>query len=100
MNTTIDIYLGAPITIESERHFLARLHSDLRKRGRDGLIFANFLLPPNRPVHQVDFFVVAPPYVCHVELKHLTKPVVGSANGPWSLREPDGSLTALEAKNP
>jgi hypothetical protein len=100
MNTTVDIYLGAPIAIESEREFLARLKSHLENQGRPGLILANFLLPPNRPAHQVDFLIVARPCVCHVELKQLTKPVVGSSNGPWSLREPDGSLTPLDAKNP
>src|SRR5437588_3345436 len=98
MKPTIDLYCGAPIEIDSERVFLEKLTADLIVRGVSALIFANFYPPRN--VHQIDFLVVTTSCVCHVELKKLTAPVSGGINGRWWLRMPDGSRSALDAKNP
>ncbi len=54
MNTTIDVYLGAPIAHESEKLFLAKLCSDLKSRGQSAVIIGKFMLS-NR---QIDFLVV------------------------------------------
>jgi hypothetical protein len=98
MNTTIDVYLGGPLEIDSEKAFLARLKADLGARGESGLILGNFF-PPRKP-HQIDFLVATRRCACHIELKGLTAAVQGGLNGRWQLRLPDGSLTPLEAKNP
>jgi hypothetical protein len=98
MNTSIEVYLGAPIEIESERQFLSKLCGDLNARGLDALILANFLLPPHNPAQQIDFLVILKHLVCHIELKNLTAPVTGSANGTWHLILPDGS--AKDSGNP
>ena len=97
MNTTIDLYVGAPIEYESERQFLRRLRSDLQSKGESPIIFANFLVPKRNPVRQVDFLLILSKCVCHVELKGLAAPVVGEVNGDWSLRQPDGSMKSLGA---
>jgi len=98
MKPTIDVYCGDPIGVESERIFLERLSADLLALNAPALILANFL-PPQNPL-QIDFLVVTLRCVCHVELKKLTAPVVGGANGPWQLQMPDGSRRSLDAKNP
>jgi hypothetical protein len=98
MNTTIDIFIGSPIELESEKDFLGKLSAELLARGQSALVFANFF--PLKNPHQIDFLVVTSQCACHVELKKLTAPVIGGLNGCWSLRRPDGSLSPLEAKNP
>lgn len=95
MNTTIEVYLGAPIEIESERRFLSNLCADLKARGLSALILANFQLPAHKPIHQIDFLVILDREVCHVELKNLTAPASGKANGLWYLQLPDGSKKSL-----
>jgi hypothetical protein len=98
MKPTIDLFIGSPIEIESERDFLGKLSAELLARGISALVFANFF--PLKNPHQIDFLVVTARCACHVELKRLTAPVIGGLNGCWSLRHPDGSLSPLEAKNP
>jgi len=98
MKSTIDIYYGDPLGVESEKIFLERLRADLLALKAPALIFANFITPKNH--RQIDFLVVTLGCACHVELKQLTAPVVGGPNGPWPLRMPDGSLQPLEAKTP
>ena len=98
MSKTIDVFLGGPIEIESERAFLSRLVEDLTGRGVAALILANFHTP--RDPHQVDFLVVTDAGGCHVELKHYTAPFSGGINGPWRRHLPDGSTHALEPLNP
>ncbi|MBN1458351.1 MAG: NERD domain-containing protein [Armatimonadetes bacterium] len=97
---TIQIYVGSPIEIESEKLFLAKLQSDLQERKESAIIFANFMVPPRKPRAQIDFLIVTSYAVCHVELKAYHGPLFGTPNGPWSAREPDGSLQALDSKNP
>jgi hypothetical protein len=98
MKPTIDLFIGSPIELESEKDFLGKLSAGLLARGQPALVFANFF--PLKNPHQIDFFVVTSRCACHIELKRLTAPVIGGLNGWWSLRHPDGSLSPLEAKNP
>jgi hypothetical protein len=99
MSAKIEVFLGAPIEVESERRCLRTLIEDLKERGDDALILANFLLPPQNPLHQIDYLIVLRRLVCHVELKNLTAPVIGKVNGPWDLLLPDGTKKPLH-QNP
>src|SRR5262249_6867123 len=98
MNTPIDLFIGAPLELESEILFLDHLLSSLEGWGESVILCANFLTERNP--HQIDFLVIAPRCVCHVELKSLTAPVVGQVNGQWSLCLPGGQRRTLEGKNP
>jgi energy-coupling factor transporter ATP-binding protein EcfA2 len=98
MKPVIDIYLGSPIEIPSEKQFLARLVSDLRSRDESAFIFANFHTGKNTV--QVDFFVVTSKCACHIELKNYTAPVVGGVDGTWKLLAPNGDLVVDRNKNP
>lgn len=99
MKPTIDIYLGSPIQISSEEHFLSRLVSDLNDQGENSLIFANFFA--GKTAIQVDFLIITSRCACHVELKNYTAPVIGAANGAWQLILPDGESSPLgERQNP
>jgi nuclease-like protein len=97
MKPTIDTYLGSPIEEESEKDFLSKLISDLRSRGEDAVVLANF--HAGRLQLQVDFLVITSKCVCHVELKNYTRPIEGTYNGPWKLRMPDGKVTPVGDKN-
>ena len=44
MKPTIEIYVGSPLTIESEKQFLQHLSSDLVDRGESAVILANFFV--------------------------------------------------------
>src|SRR5262245_33866186 len=98
MKTPIDLFIGAPLEIESEILFLDHLYASLEGWGEPVILCANFLTQRNP--HQIDFLVVGPRCVCHVELKSLTAPIVGQVNGPWSLCLPGGQRRQLEGKNP
>jgi hypothetical protein len=98
MKPTIDLFIGSPIEIQSEKDFLGKLSAEFLARDYPALVFANFF--PLKNPHQIDFFVVTARCACHVELKRLTASIVGGLNGFWSLRRPDGSLSPLEMKNP
>jgi len=98
MKNTVDVFVGSPIEIESERLFLDELSSDLIKRGQSAIIFANFF-NTCKPI-QIDFFVVTSKCACHIELKNWTAPVFGNRNGPWSIAQADGTTKLLGKKNP
>ena len=98
MNTPIDLFIGTPLELESEILFLDHLRSSMEAWGESIVLCANFLT--ERDPHQIDFLVIAPRCVCHVELKSLTAPVVGKVNGQWSLCLPGGKRRPLEGKNP
>src|SRR5262249_6206315 len=98
MNTPIDLFIGAPLELESEILFLDHLLSSLEGWGESVILCANFLTERNP--HQIDFLVIAPRCVCHVELKSLTAPVVGQVNGQWSLCLPGGQRRGPEGEKP
>lgn len=98
MKPVIDIYLGSPIEIPSEKQFLARLVSDFHSRNESAFIFANFHTTKN--TLQVDFFVITSKCACHIELKNYTAPVVGGIDGTWKLLTPKGDMQVDRNKNP
>src|SRR5687767_8428449 len=96
MNSSVEIYLGAPIEVASERAFLAQFCADLKALGHRGLVLANLLIAGR----QIDFLTVLDEVVCHIELKNLTAPVSGGVNGGWQLHLPDGTCQRLDRENP
>jgi hypothetical protein len=98
MNTPIDLFIGAPLELQAEILFLDHLLSSLEGWGEPVILCANFLTK-GKP-HQIDFLVITPRCVCHVELKSLTAPVIGQINGQWSLCLPGDKRWTLQGKNP
>ncbi|MFD6756154.1 NERD domain-containing protein [Micromonospora gifhornensis] len=94
----IEVYWGEEPAEPSERQFLAQLKVDLNERGVSAIILANFFT--SNGSRQIDFLVAAEAHVCHVELKNYSGILVGQRNGPWSTRQPDGSLEVIERQNP
>lgn len=95
---TVEVYWGARPSVVSEIHFLEQLEADLTGRGVSAIVLANFFT--RRGHRQIDFLVITPVHVCHVELKHYTEPLVGQRNGPWSVRRANGSLEVIDRPNP
>ncbi len=58
------------------------------------VIFGNFFARARRDPRQIDFLVLTPQRLVHVELKTVdqSRPIRASANGPWCKILPDGSL--------
>ena len=83
------VYLGAPITVASERAFLERLRRDVEG---PALIIANFF-PLARQQRQVDFLIWTPHRTMMVELKALNaeRPLTGGPNGHWYQAGPGGA---------
>ena len=82
---TVEVYLGNPIPVASEREFLARLRHDLLKLGVTARVFANFRA--GREERQIDFVVVTDHRVVQLDQKVFPGPVVdGRPNGPWTVR--------------
>jgi hypothetical protein len=94
-----DFFLGAPLQEPSEIQFLNILCANLEKRNAHAIIFANFYA--GRFKQQIDFLVITPNCACVVELKNYNVPVFGEINGPWELRNVDGTLIKeLRGRNP
>ncbi|WP_319463027.1 NERD domain-containing protein [Micromonospora sp. RTP1Z1] len=98
MSVTIEVFWNEEPQELSERQFLAQLKADLISRGVSTIILVNFFTANGS--RQVDFLIITDQHVCHVELKNYTKPIVGQTNGPWSARQPDGSLEVIDRQNP
>ena len=99
MNTkhTVEVYLGNPMPVASEREFLARLRHDLLKLAVTARIFANFR--SGRDERQIDFVVVTDHRVVQLDQKVFPGPVVnGPTNGPWTVRV--GANQVQEWRNP
>lgn len=81
----ITVYLGGAIEHPWEEAFLIRLCRDFKDRGAEALILANFNVRGRSGQRQIDFLVLTPVRLAHVELKSLsqTAPVRGRLNGPW-----------------
>ncbi|HTC60173.1 MAG TPA: nuclease-related domain-containing protein [Solirubrobacteraceae bacterium] len=96
-NTTVEVYLGNPIHVASEREFLARLRHDLVRAGVSARVFANFRA--GRLERQIDFVVITDRRVVQLDEKVFPGPIVdGSPNGPWTVRV--GPNTVEEWRNP
>lgn len=95
----VDLFLGAPLQEPSEIQFLNTLCTHLGERKAQAIIFANFYT--GRFKQQVDFLVITSNCACVVELKNYNVPVFGEINGPWELRNTDGTLIEeLSERNP
>ena len=96
-HNTVEVYLGNPIPVASEREFLARLRHDLLKLGVTARIFANFRA--GREERQIDFVVVTDHRAVQLDQKVFPGPVIdGPTNGPWTVRV--GSKRVEEWRNP
>ncbi len=95
---TVEVFWGDEPSTRSEVQFLDQLKADLTSRSTSAIILANFFT--QRASRQIDFLVVTANHVSHVELKNFTEPLVGHTNGPWSVRQPDGSLEVIDRQNP
>lgn len=81
--TVVEVFLGKPIDVHSERNFLARLQRDLRKLGLSARILANLQVGRDGD-RQVDFVVITAQRTIVVELKTFSGPVLsGPRNGRW-----------------
>jgi hypothetical protein len=95
--TTVEVYLGNPITVASEERFVARLRHDLLARDVSARILANVHL--GRDDRQIDFVVITGHRVIQVEEKTFPGPIVHAPrNGPWKFEL--GESEVREHKNP
>ncbi len=95
----IAVFYGNPLKELSEIQFLDTLRKDLLERQEDTLIFANFFA--GRLKLQIDFVIITSNCACVVELKNYNVSVFGQINGPWELREANGTLiNQLGERNP
>ena len=98
MSSNIDVFWGAEPEVRSEKEFLTQLKADLESRNVTATILANFYT--NHSSRQVDFLVITDNHVCQVELKSYSGVLIGTTNGPWSTRRPDGALETIDRQNP
>jgi hypothetical protein len=95
--TSVEVFLGNPITVASEQQFLARVRRDLLVRGISARILANLLV--GKDCRQLDFLIVTAHRVAQVELKKIHGRVVaGPKNGPWRVQI--GARIVRELDNP
>jgi len=96
-NASVEVYLGNPISVASEREFLDRLRHDLLQLGVSARVLANFRA--GRQERQIDFVVVTGGRVVLLDEKVFPGPVInGPANGPWTVQV--GPITVEEWRNP
>ncbi len=96
-DTSVEVFLGNPIEIASEKRFVARLRRDLLTRGVSCRILGNLLL--GRAARQVDFVIITDRRTVLVELKTFPGPVISAPmNGDWKVRV--GAADVREFGNP
>jgi hypothetical protein len=98
MKTSIEVFWGEPPRERSEIEFLDQLKADLKSSGVSAIILANYFTTSSS--RQIDFLVITGNHACHVELKNFPPLLVGTTNGPWSARRPDGTLEEIDRQNP
>jgi Nuclease-related domain/ATPase family associated with various cellular activities (AAA) len=97
-HTAVEVFLGKPIEVSSERQFLARLQRDLQTLGVSARILAN-LHVGRYGESQIDFVVITAQRTMLIELKTFSGPIVsGPHNGAWRIRV--GAGTVEERRNP
>jgi hypothetical protein len=91
-NGTVNLFVGSPVEVRSERELIARLRTDLEREGIEASLYANFFTL-RRNQRQIDLLVRLPWRTSHVEIKGLDPdlPVIAAPNGPWRRRLPDGT---------
>jgi hypothetical protein len=98
METSIEVFWGEPPRERSEIEFLDQLKADLKSSGVSAIILANYFTTSSS--RQIDFLVITGNHACHVELKNYPPLLVGTTNGPWSVRRPDDTLEEIDRQNP
>lgn len=99
----IEIYVGAPVEVASEREIFLALVKMIGEARMQAIVFANF----NVGRRQLDFLVATDSQTLVIEAKHFARRVRGGVNGTWEMDLPGGAskgvgnpyLQALEAKN-
>lgn len=82
----IEIYIGEPISHESERKLLNALHAHVNTISLSCIVFANFEFEGR----QFDFVVLTRSSVFVADAKSISSPIKGEKNGPWARRLPNG----------
>ncbi len=96
-DTSVEVFLGNPIEIASEKQFVAHLRRDLLTRGVSCRILGNLQL--GRAARQVDFVIITDCRTVLVELKTFPGPIIAAPmNGDWKVRV--GGATVREIGNP
>jgi len=96
--TVVEVFLGKPIEVPSERQFLARLERDLQALGVSARILANLQVGRNGD-RQIDFVVISSQRTMVVELKTFPGPIVsGPRNGSWQVSVGAGAVE--DRRNP
>lgn len=97
-HAAVEVFLGKPIEVPSERQFLARLQRDLQALGVSARILANLQVGRHGD-RQVDYVVITAHRSIVVELKTYSGPIVsGPRNGPWRVKV--GAGTVEDRRNP
>ena len=97
-NTAVEVFLGKPIEIPSERQFLARLQRDLQELGVSARILANLQVGRDGD-RQIDFVVITDQRTMVVEVKTFSGSIMsGPRNGPWAVMV--GAGTVRDRRNP
>ncbi|MEX2413525.1 MAG: NERD domain-containing protein [Thermoleophilaceae bacterium] len=97
-HAAVEVFLGKPIEVPSERQFLVRLRRDLHALGVSARILAN-LQVGRYGDRQVDFVVITEHRTMVTELKTYPGPIVsGPRNGRWRVRI--GAGTVKDRRNP
>ena len=96
--TAVEIFLGKPIEVLSERQFLARLQRDLQALGVSARILGNLQVGRDGD-RQVDFVVITGQRTMVVELKTYPGPIMsGPRNGSWRVGVGAGAVE--DRRNP
>ena len=99
METSIEVFWGEPPRERSEIEFLDQLKADLKKAQASPL---SSLLTISLLVRhgKLTFWSSRETTRLHVELKNYPPLLVGTTNGPWSVRRPDDTLEEIDRQNP
>ena len=76
-SAVVEVYFGDPLQYESEKRAIAKIRSELQRRGISARLLVNFYLP--RGERQVDLVIVTADRCLLVELKSpdMSMPLVG-----------------------
>lgn len=98
-SAVVEVYFGDPLQYGSEKRAVAKIRSQLERRGISARLLVNFYLP--RGERQIDLVIVTADRCVLVELKSpdMTLPLVGTVNGPWQHVLPDGSRRPVDGRN-
>src|SRR5450631_260073 len=100
MQPTISLYIGRTLT-GSEAAFLSQVVHDLKQRGVDAVLLANFEVAGKSGSRQVDFLAVTASRAQLLEQKELYGPIHATANGRWKLQDRRGKWGYLDrVENP